>query len=104
MEKRGVRDEMVIATKVEQFPAAAFYSNANTFDQFTSNYKMGQGDEHQKHGNYTGNSHKSLHLSLEASLKKLKTSYIGLVSSGRLQHRAVYSCALAVPPLVGLHD
>lgn len=40
---------------------------------------MSQGDEHMKQGNYTGNSAKSLHVSIEASLKKLKTTYIDLV-------------------------
>jgi len=40
---------------------------------------MSQGDDNFIHSNYTGNSHKSLHLSVEASLKKLKTDYIDLV-------------------------
>ena len=61
MEKRGVRDEMVIATK------------------FTTNYAAYGMKEGSLQSNFTGNSAKSLQLSLEASLKKLKTSYIDLV-------------------------
>lgn len=59
MEKRGVRDQMVIATK------------------YTTGYRTAHhGKEIQS--NFVGNSAKSLHVSLEASLKKLKTSYIDL--------------------------
>jgi len=57
---RGVRDQMVIATKFTTcFPA---------HDRRPA-LKV----------NYAGNSSKSLHLSLEASLKKLQTSYIDLL-------------------------
>ncbi|KAL2356743.1 aldo/keto reductase [Cryomyces antarcticus] len=59
MEERGVRDQMVIATK------------------FTTNFRKGQGENIQV--NFGGNSSKSLHVSLEASLKKLRTSYIDLL-------------------------
>lgn len=61
MEKRGVRDQMVIATK------------------FTTDYHKYQAKEGALLSNYTGNSSKSLQLSLEASLRKLKTSYVDLV-------------------------
>jgi len=59
MQKHGNRDQMVIATK---------YSSP-----FTA-YK-GPGI----HVNFTGNSKKSLHHSVEASLKKLQTTYIDLL-------------------------
>ncbi|KAF8509341.1 Aldo/keto reductase [Gautieria morchelliformis] len=52
MEKRGIRDQIVIATT-----------------DSTIRIQM----------NYTGNSHKSLHLSVEASLKKLRTTYIDIL-------------------------
>jgi hypothetical protein len=55
---RAIRDQLVIATK---------YSN---------NYKHGLGDHMV---NYSGNSTKSLHVSVEASLKKLRTTYIDLL-------------------------
>lgn len=60
MEKRGVRDQMIVATK------------------YTTNYRMGT-DPKALQSNYTGNNAKSLHVSLEASLKKLRTSYIDVL-------------------------
>jgi aryl-alcohol dehydrogenase-like predicted oxidoreductase len=61
MKKRGNREQMVIATK------------------FTTCFRAGHGDK-EIMANTTGNGAKSLHLSVEASLKKLQTSYIDLVS------------------------
>ncbi|KAG1885051.1 NADP-dependent oxidoreductase domain-containing protein [Suillus subluteus] len=58
-EKRGIRDQLVIATK------------------YTTNFKRGS-NEAQK-VNFTGNNVKSMHLSVEASLKKLRTSYIDIL-------------------------
>ncbi|RDW56705.1 norsolorinic acid reductase-2 [Coleophoma cylindrospora] len=60
MAARNIRDQIVLATK------------------FTSGYLSGKGGESIKQ-NFTGNHSKSLHLSLEASLKKLQTSYIDLL-------------------------
>lgn len=60
MKERKVRDQMVIATK------------------FTTCFRAGKGDK-EIIVNTTGNGTKSLHLSLEASLKKLQTSYIDLL-------------------------
>ncbi|KAJ4470898.1 NADP-dependent oxidoreductase domain-containing protein [Lentinula aciculospora] len=60
MEKRQIRDQLVVATK------------------YTSNYKLGNKNIQQK-VNYTGNNAKSLHISVEASLKKLRTSYIDIL-------------------------
>ncbi|KAF9069350.1 Aldo/keto reductase [Rhodocollybia butyracea] len=60
MEKRGIRDQVFVATK------------------FTTNFKRGNDSIAQK-ANYTGNNLKSMHISVEASLKKLRTSYIDLL-------------------------
>lgn len=60
MEKRGVRDQMVISTK------------------YSTNYKRGAENIPIKI-NYTGNGHKSMHISVEASLKKLRTTYIDIL-------------------------
>jgi len=57
MEKRGNRDEMVIATKA------------------TTGYRSDRPDQ----SNYCGNHSKSLKVSVDASLKKLKTSYIDIL-------------------------
>ena len=59
--KRGNRDDMVIATK------------------YTTCYTAQQGYEGHIHSNSTGNGNKSLVLSVEASLRKLQTSYIDLL-------------------------
>ncbi|KAI0708691.1 Aldo/keto reductase [Earliella scabrosa] len=60
MEKRGIRHQMVIATK------------------YTTNYKRGADDVKLK-VNFTGNNMKSLHVSVEDSLKKLRTDYIDIL-------------------------
>ncbi|KAJ8454879.1 hypothetical protein ONZ51_g12772 [Trametes cubensis] len=60
MEQRGVRDQMVIATK------------------YTTMYKMGRDDIKQKSA-YIGNNVKSMHVSVEESLKKLRTTYIDIL-------------------------
>ncbi|THH00313.1 hypothetical protein EW026_g2212 [Hermanssonia centrifuga] len=59
MEKRGIREQLVIATK------------------FTTNFKRGA-DIPQK-TQFTGNHTKALHVSVEASLKKLRTDYIDIL-------------------------
>lgn len=60
MEKHQNRDEMVLATK------------------FTTGYRTTGATEHLK-SNFQGNHAKSLKVSLNASLKKLKTDYIDLL-------------------------
>ncbi|KAJ3813807.1 aryl-alcohol dehydrogenase [NADP+] [Lentinula lateritia] len=60
MEKRQIRDQLVLATK------------------YTTNFKLADKNIQQR-VNYTGNHAKSLHLSVEASLKKLRTSYIDIL-------------------------
>lgn len=58
--KTGRRDEMILATK------------------YSSGYKSMSGSKMMQ-TNFGGNSTKSLHVSVEASLRKLQTSYIDLV-------------------------
>lgn len=60
MKERGVRDQIVLATK------------------FTNCFPEPNNSPRQRI-NYAGNSTKSLRLSLEASLKKLQTNYIDLL-------------------------
>ncbi|KLO07374.1 Aldo/keto reductase [Schizopora paradoxa] len=60
MESRGIRDQIVLATK------------------YTTNYKRGQ-DNIKIKANYVGNNLKCMHVSVEASLKKLRTNYIDLL-------------------------
>ncbi|KJA21487.1 hypothetical protein HYPSUDRAFT_41867 [Hypholoma sublateritium FD-334 SS-4] len=59
-EKRGIRDQLFIATK------------------YTTDYKLRDSSVEQRIL-YTGNNAKSLHISVEASLKKLRTTYIDLL-------------------------
>lgn len=61
MAGRGVRDQMVLATK------------------YTSNFQQHKGFDKHIPANFGGNGTKSLHLSVEASLQKLRTSYIDLL-------------------------
>ncbi|EGN98167.1 hypothetical protein SERLA73DRAFT_138475 [Serpula lacrymans var. lacrymans S7.3] len=59
-EQRGIRDQLVIATK------------------YTTNFQRGNSKVKQQ-AMYTGNSFKAMHISVEASLKKLRTSYIDIL-------------------------
>ena len=61
MAKRGVRDQMVLATK------------------FTTNFNTYKGYDGIIQSNFGGNGSKSLRLSVEASLKKLQTDYIDVL-------------------------
>lgn len=47
--------------------------------KYSTNYRAGLGNK-QIMANFAGNGAKSLHASVEASLKKLQTDYIDLVS------------------------
>lgn len=60
MAERGRRNEMVIATKYTMTPMAGKPVNQS---------------------NYGGTGSKTMHISIEASLKALKTDYIDIVSS-----------------------
>ncbi|CAK5274477.1 unnamed protein product [Mycena citricolor] len=59
-EKRGIRDQLVISTK------------------YTTGYTVRQ-DKYAQKVNYVGNNVKSMHLSVNASLKKLRTDYIDIL-------------------------
>ncbi|KAF7376739.1 putative Aryl-alcohol dehydrogenase [Mycena sanguinolenta] len=59
-EKRGIRDQLVIATK------------------YSTNFKARNDGVVQK-VHYVGNNIKSMHISVEASLKKLRTTYIDIL-------------------------
>lgn len=61
MEKRGCRDQMVIATK------------------YTSGYRAYCRENEPLQSNFTGNSAKSMHISIRDSLKKLRTDYIDIL-------------------------
>jgi aryl-alcohol dehydrogenase-like predicted oxidoreductase len=63
MASRKNRDQLVIATK------------------YTSCYPSGKGGEYIK-SNFQGSDLKSMYLPLEASLKKLQTSYVDVVNYG----------------------
>lgn len=85
MESRDVRDQIVLATK------------------YTSPYRMYKTGEIQ--ANAVGNNAKSLKVSVDASLKKLRTDYIDLVRRAHPPSRTRASQlnpALVVRPLVGL--
>jgi aryl-alcohol dehydrogenase-like predicted oxidoreductase len=96
MESRGVRDRMVVATKVGPSRLTVidlhFFANLMLIRlQFTSNYCPGD-DAKTIKSNYTGNNTKSMFTSLKTSLKKLKTSYIDIVSSVRWQTHLHVAC------------
>lgn len=76
-EKRGIRDQLIIATKVLLH---LFYLYLWTLrpGQYTSGFKRGQ-DQITHKINYAGNHVKSLRVSVDASLKKLRTSYIDIL-------------------------
>ena len=61
MESKGVRDQMVVATK------------------YTTNYQNYKGAEGRNDSNFAGNGTKSLNLSVRDSLTKLRTDYIDLL-------------------------
>ncbi len=76
---RGCLDEMVIATKIN--------AHYRAFEQKGSPSKKGI-------SNFGGNGSKSLKLSLEASLKKLRTDYIDII----YLHCVFTMMILALPP------
>ncbi|KAI0776842.1 aryl-alcohol dehydrogenase [Trametes elegans] len=70
MEQRGICDQMVIAAYELTTGDSAVY--------YATDYKRGRSDIKQ-HSGYVGNHVKSLHISVEQSLKKLRTSYIDIL-------------------------
>lgn len=71
MESRGRRDEMVIATKFTGVQSAA--EQREKEGKFKGRGVMKD--------NYSGNSAKNIHTSIERSLKNLRTTYVDIVSS-----------------------
>lgn len=61
MVKRGVRDQMVIATK------------------YSAGYRAYNREQEPMQSNFTGNSAKSMRISIEHSLQKLQTSYVDIL-------------------------
>ena len=47
--------------------------------KYSTNFKRGEGPEFGQKAMYTGNSLKAMHVSVDASLKKLRTNYIDLL-------------------------
>jgi aryl-alcohol dehydrogenase-like predicted oxidoreductase len=78
-EKRGIRDQLFIATKVWIFllSSAVKFADHYPYGQYSTNYKRGNGSVAQQI-QYVGNSNKSLRISVRDSLKKLRTDYIDL--------------------------
>jgi aryl-alcohol dehydrogenase-like predicted oxidoreductase len=76
-EKRGIREQLVIATKVTSLTLLSLSWTLRP-GQYTSGFKRGQ--DHITHKiTYAGNHAKSLRVSVDASLKKLRTSYIDIL-------------------------
>ena len=61
MEARGTRDQMVVATK------------------YSAGYRAYNREKEPLQSNFTGNSAKSMHVSVRDSLKKLRTEYIDIL-------------------------
>ena len=78
MEARGVRAQMVIATKVGCLAERNLDVGSCPDEQYSTNYKRGKDDIKQK-SSFTGNNMKSLHNSVEDSLKKFKTDYLDIL-------------------------
>ncbi|KAF7318270.1 hypothetical protein HMN09_00335500 [Mycena chlorophos] len=77
MEKRNNREQLVIATKVPSLPSLSFSIAVSRRLKYSSDYKARQ-PGFTNHASFIGNSLKSMTTSLEASLKKLRTSYIDI--------------------------
>ena len=79
MEKRGNRNQVFVATKVRHMlHAYTRLSDASPF-QYSTNYKLGEPPEFGPQNMYNGNSVKCMHITVEESLKKLRTDYIDLL-------------------------
>jgi aryl-alcohol dehydrogenase-like predicted oxidoreductase len=74
MEERGVRDEMVIATK---------FTGMQVTDKEKAGGKVMK-------TNYGGNSAKNIHIAIERSLKQLRTSYIDIVKESPIASLYAY--------------
>jgi len=76
-EKRGIRDQLVIATKVLPHLFCLYLWRLKP-GQYTTGFKRGQ-DQITHKINFAGNNAKSLRVSVDASLKKLRTEYIDIL-------------------------
>ena len=81
MEQRGIRDQIVLATKVSHLTLLLRLSLPlmRLYQQYTSNFKRGEPHSFGQKVHFTGNNVKSMHISVEASLAKLRTSYIDIL-------------------------
>lgn len=79
MEKRGIRNQVFVATKVRPFLACCIQILTKLCFQYSTNYKMGEGPEFGPKVMYNGNNIKSMHIAVEDSLRKLRTNYIDLL-------------------------
>ena len=78
MENRGIRNELVIATKVRlSWPRMSRHVNSSPPFQYTSGLYRSSGNT-PINVNRIGNSLKNMHVSVEESLKRLRTSYIDI--------------------------
>ena len=76
-ESRGIRDQLVIATKVRlRLTCWCITSDCAGLPQFTNAYKK-HAPLHVKI-NYSGNSIKAMNISLDESLRKLRTHYVDI--------------------------
>lgn len=80
MEQRGIRDQIVLATKVRSLQVLRITGpDFLSRFQYTTNYKRGEPDSFGQKAQYNGNNVKSMHISVDASLKKLRTDYIDIL-------------------------
>lgn len=78
MEVRDIREQVFVATKVRSLDSRRKTSSDRYFLQYTQGWKKLDDSVKQKI-NYVGNNLKSMNVSVDASLKKLRTSYIDLL-------------------------
>lgn len=78
MEQKKNRDQLVIATKVRGSFLHLYSAHMLTLLQYTGNVHMNDPSISHK-VTFMGNSTKSLHISLEASLKRLRTTYVDIL-------------------------
>lgn len=78
MEERSIRDQIVVATKVNSV-VVRLQTLMLILQQYTVSYKRGAPPSFGQKAHYIGNNLKSMSLSVEASLKKLCTHYIDIL-------------------------
>ena len=81
MESRGIRDQIVLATKVRRTPfpyALLAWTDSLRTIQYSGSWAATLPATKQQ-ATYIGNCAKSMKLSVDASLQKLRTSYIDIL-------------------------